>query len=322
MRAVSKHLGMVAAVLSVGGAVTNSVFADGGEIELKAGDDRVTVLAGGDLFTEYRFKGLAKPVLYPLMGPGGVRMNREFPFKDDVEGEAKDHPHHRSLWFTHGDVNGVDFWSVNKGSGKIVTRGPVKVKGDSLTAEHDWIAADGKVVCTDTTKISFGAAEGQRWIDYTVTVHASQGELKFGDTKEGTMGIRTHANLRLKNDAKRGVTTANGHAVNSAGDRDGGLWGKHAAWVDYWGEISGNTVGVAIFDHPSNPRHPTTWHAREYGLIAANPFGLSYFEKKPKGAGDLVVKKGGRVTFRYRFVFHKGDVESAKVKQLFDEWAG
>ena len=133
------------------------------------------------------------------------------------------------------------------------------------------------------------------------------------------MGIRTHPNLRLTH--SKGVTTANGQALNSNGDKGKALWGKAAAWVDYWGEIDGKTVGVAIFDHPTNPRHPTTWHARDYGLVAANPFGWSYFKKEEKGAGDLVIKDGESVTWRYRFVFHAGDVNEANVGWLYESFA-
>ena len=146
--------------------------------------------------------------------------------------------------------------------------------------------------------------------------------MTFGDTKEGTMGIRTHPNLRLRNDARRGVTTANGQALNSAGDRDGKLWGKRAKWVDYWGKIGDHIVGVAIFEHPSSARHPTWWHARDYGLVAANAFGVHDFEKKPRGTGDMVIEAGGSVTFKYRFLFHEGDAEAAKIAERYAAYAG
>jgi hypothetical protein len=108
--------------------------------------------------------------------------------------------------------------------------------------------------------------------------------------------------------------------VNSEGARDGDTWGKRATWVDYHGPVNGQLVGVAIFDHPANPRHPTWWHVRDYGLFAANPFGLHDFEKKPAGAGDLVVARGDTVTFRYRFYFHRGDELEGKVAEQFKEY--
>jgi hypothetical protein len=154
-----------------------------------------------------------------------------------------------------------------------------------------------------------------RAIDFDITVHASSGDVKFGDTKEGSMGIRTNPALRVKG------SVAKGQAVNSEGVKGKAVWGKRAKWVDYWGPINGNTVGIAIFDHPGNPRHPTWWHARDYGLVAANPFGVHNFEGKPKGTGDLVIKSGEKVRFRYRFLFHAGDVKKAKISESYTAWA-
>ena len=135
------------------------------------------------------------------------------------------------------------------------------------------------------------------------------------------MAIRTHPNLRLSNDPKRGVTTANGQAVTSTGVRGGAVWGKRAEWIDYWGKIDGKTVGIAIFDHPSNPRHPTWWMARTYGYVGANPFGIHAFEGKPAGTGDFSIKAGRTVTFRYRFVFHEGDPKQAKIADRYRRFA-
>jgi hypothetical protein len=85
--------------------------------------------------------------------------------------------------------------------------------------------------------------------------------------------------------------------------------------------VEKHTVGVAIFDHPSNPRHPTWWHVRDYGLFAANPFGVHNFEKKEKGVGDLIIKDGEALTWKYRFFFHRGDTQEAGVDHRFDLYA-
>lgn len=135
------------------------------------------------------------------------------------------------------------------------------------------------------------------------------------------MAIRTCPPLRLKNDKKRGVTGAKGKAVNSAGVRDKAVWGKRAQWVDYSGPVAGKVVGVAIFDHPDNPRHPTWWHARDYGLIAANPFGVHHFERKGAGAGDMKIPAGEKRTFRYRFYFHTGDAAAADIAGRYARYA-
>ncbi len=314
-------------ILSVGVLlwVAGAVVCHGGEtprITLKKLDGKVRVEIGGKLFTEYLYTGYAKPILYPVMGPQDLPMTRNYPMKE-VKGEASDHHHQKSLWYTHGDVNGISFWHEGKGAGKIVHQKLLKASSDGRSAEiktaNTWQSAGGKPVCTDTTTIVCSAIPNGRVIDFDITIHASNGDVVFGDTKEGTMGIRTHPNLRLSNG--RGVTTANGKALNSEGVTGEAVWGKRAKWVDYWGTIDGKVVGVAIFDHRGNPRHPTWWHARTYGLIAANPFGVHNFERKPEGTGDLKIPAGESRTWRYRFVFHEGDAQKAKVKELYEAYA-
>ena len=300
--------------------------AEDAAVSLKTEGKKVTVLFNGKLFAEYRGEGQSKPIIYPIIGPTGVNMVRNWPVADAAEGEAKDHPHHRSLWYTHGDVNGVDFWAEGAGRGQIVPVGKGKANvslavgknagSATIVQGHEWRKADGAVVLTDEQTIAFHLFEnGDRAIDYQITLNASNGDVVFGDTKEGTMGIRTHPVLRVKG------PVAKGKAINSEGVEGSAVWGKRAKWVDYWAPIEGSTVGVAIMDHPTNPRHPTHWHARDYGLIAANPFGINDFEKKGKGAGNMTIKSGEKTTFKYRFLFHKGDVKEAKIAEQFEAWA-
>ncbi len=280
--------------------------------------DKVTVEMDGQLFTEYCFTGAQRPYFYPVIGPTGEPINRHWPMKDGPN-EAHDHPHHKSLWFTHGDVNGVDFWADGDKKGNIVHEKFLELSsGDevgTIKSQNKWVAADGKVVCTDTRTHRFrNTAEGQM-IDFEVTIHASNGELTFGDTKEGSMAIRLTPTMRLKGEVGKG------HIINSQGDRDNSTWGKRAAWCDYYGPVGDETVGVAIFDHPDNLRHPTWWHVRDYGLFAANPFGVSYFEKKPRGTGDLKVPAGESVTFKWRFYIHKGNETEGKVAEHYEKYA-
>ncbi|MBT5379335.1 MAG: PmoA family protein [Opitutae bacterium] len=287
------------------------------KVSLQKGKGKVIVNIEGKLFTEYLYDGhgRSKPVLYPILGPGGARMTRDYPFKKGTPGEASDHPHHASLWFTHGEVNGISFWHVGKNTGVIKHQKFIKVDGNTISTTNKWLSAKGEEQCSDDTSISFHALGENRAIDFDITVHASSGDVKFGDTKEGSMGIRTNPALRVKG------SVAKGQAINSEGIKGKAVWGKRAKWVDYWGPINGNTVGIAIFDHPGNQRHPTWWHARDYGLVAANPFGVHNFEGKPKGTGDLVIKSGEKVRFRYRFLFHAGDVKAAKISENYTTWA-
>jgi len=308
---------------SVWGADGSDAPADRVTIEQR--DDRCRVLIDGELFTEYIFRGYDKPILYPIIGPHGIGMTRNFPMRDDVTGEAHDHPHHKSLWFAHRPINGINFWSAGAQSGKCVHDELLTVESDGnrglIRTANRWVAADSTVIFTDTRTMTFQSLGSARAIDMEITLAASAGPVTFGDSKEGTMAIRTHPNLRLENDPGHGVTTAVGQAVNSEGVRGREVWGKRADWIAYWGTIEDQVVGIAIFDHPANPRHPTHWMARHYGYIGANPFGLNAFEGKPLGTGDMTIAAGEEVIFRYRFLFHEGDPQAAQIAQHYREYA-
>jgi hypothetical protein len=279
--------------------------------------DRLRVEINGKLFTEYFFKDTPRPYCYPLIGPGEVAMTRNWPMKNTPD-EDHDHPHHRSLWYAHGLVNGHDFWSEQKNFGKTVHDGFVEVKSGKdvgvIKERNKWVTAEGELVCTDerTLRIYNPGAAPERIIDFEITLKPAKGDLTLGDTKEGTMAVRLAETMRVKGKVGKG------HIVNSAGVRDGETWGKRAAWCDYYGPVDDKIVGIAVFDHPQNPRHPTPWHVRDYGLFAANPFGLHDFEKlADKHAGDLVVPAGKSVTFRYRFYLHEGDEQQGKVAEKY-----
>ncbi|MBI3875862.1 MAG: PmoA family protein [Verrucomicrobia bacterium] len=163
-------------------------------------------------------------------------------------------------------------------------------------------------------------------LDFEITMKATDGDVTFGDDKDGVMAIRLAESMRLTKPRPKGQKkseTGEGHIVMSTGVRDNETWGKRAAWCDYYGPVDGKTVGVAIFDHPGNPRFPTWWHVRDYGLFAANPFGKHHFEnlKDDKSAGNFTLANGKSVTFRYRFVFHEGDEAQAKLAEKYAEWA-
>lgn len=293
--------------------------------------DRILVRIDDHPFTEYVFEGHPKPILFPIIGPGGVPMTRSWPIVKDVPDEPHDHPHHESLWFMHGDVNGIDFWTHKPdkdGRRPEVRQTAIDVSeaDGTLESENEWRRPDGVVVMTDTRRIRFwtdarreDTGSAARGIDFDITLHATHGPVVLGDTKEGTMGIRVHHSLQLEDlDGSKGAA---GTIVNSEGARDARAWGKPARWVDYSGTIDGKRVGIAVFDHPANLRHPTRWHARGYGLFAANPFGLHDFAGEPPGSGTHEVAAGGMLRLRYRFIFHEDDAESAGIESRWKQWA-
>ncbi len=315
-------------------------------VKITQGKESVRVEINGELFTEYFFTGKSHPLVasvkapdtgtgeakvttnwpkhvyfYPLIGPGGAAMTRDWPMKD-VASEEHDHPHHRSLWYSHGAVNGIDFWAETPKAGKIVHDKFLEVKGGAesgvIRSTCKWIAPDNQVTLTDERTFRvYARPNTERVFDFEITLKALDREVVLGDTKEGTMAIRVAESMRLTHGkGKKGQ----GQIVQSTGVRDDKTWGKPAEWCDYSGPVNGKTVGIAIFDHPANPRHPTTWHVRDYGLFAANPFGIHDFEKKPAGTGNMTIPPKGSVTFKYRFYLHEGDEKQAKVAERYKEY--
>lgn len=290
-----------------------------GEFTFEKHDRGVRVMLDGELFTDYLTGAGPKPYLWPIVGPTGKEMTRSFPM-EAVAGEKDDHPHQRSFWFTHGSVNGVDFWMEGEQAGKIVHREFTEMSAGPtarLVSKNDWMAPDGKKLCTDERSVTFSATEGARVIDFDVTLYASEGPVVLGDTKEGSFGVRVPTSMDVKQEEPGKV---GGEIVNSDGLRDGDAWGKAAAWVDYHGPVEGETLGIAILNHPGSFRYPTHWHVRDYGLFAANPFGLHEFTGAPEGSGRHELKAGESITLRYRVIFHRGDEEAAEIAKTFEEY--
>lgn len=296
-------------------------------VDVKTLEDRVRIEIDGKLFTEYRMTGASHVYYWPVIGPGGAKMTRAWPM-EDAPGEEHDHPHHRSLWFSHGSVNGVDFWgeaASYKGTpktpvGKIEHDKILEAKGGAdfgvLKSSQKWIAPDNSVPVTSTQTLRvYSRPDSERLFDFEITLKAGDKDVVFGDTKEGTAGMRIAESMRLKGPK---ATPGAGKIINSQGDVDGAVWGKRAKWVDMSGPIDGRSLGIAFMDHPKNPRFPTRWHARDYGLFAANPFCEKEMDKnQPSGAGDFTLKAGQSVTFRYRILVHEGDAAAAKVTDRY-----
>jgi len=299
---------------------------DGVQITQQEGKLRVEI--NGQHFTDYNFEGAPRPYLYPILSHNGLGMTRNWPMKE-VPGEERDHIHHRGLWFGHRHVNGFSFWEETGKQGTIKHTEFKEVKSGKdvgvIKALNTWTSKEGEFVCTDETTIRIYNRKDSRMLDYEITITAPKDkEVVFGDDKDAAMAIRVAESMRVHKMRAKGQKKADpgeGHVVNSEGVRDSEAWGKRAKWCDYHGPVEGKLMGVAIFDHPSNPRHPTWWHVREYGLFAANAFGLSNFDKtQEKGAGILKVAPGGSLTFRYHFYFHEGDEQQAEVARHYDDY--
>ena len=288
------------------------------DVELEKSDAGVVVKLGGQPFTSYLFKSGAKPILWPVIGPTGKEMTRAYPMREGNKLEKTDHIHQRSFWFTHGNVNGLDFWAETAKpelQGRIEHNELVKAEGGTIVTKNTWLGPDGAKICADERTLRFGGDTDARWIDFDVTVTALADKVTFGDTKEGSFGVRVDETLKV--DAKQG-----GKIIHAEGIEDEKAWGKASPWVDYHGPAQGDHVGIAILNHPSSFRFPTYWHVRPYGLFAANPFGLSDFKASKEVSGAHTISKGEKFTLRYRVIFHKGDEKEGKIADAFKKYAG
>jgi hypothetical protein len=285
-------------------------------------DGELHVKINGQLFTKYHYQDVARPYFYPVLGPEELAMTRKWPLEDTTD-EEHDHTHHRGLWYAHANIDGFDFWTEGQKC-KIDHQKFLKIesgrKSGTIVEQNNWLAPDGTFVCSDVRTIRiYNRPNNQRLLDFEITFHTPTNKpVVFGDDKDGTIATRVAETMRLQD---RNKQVGNGHIVLSTGLRDEQTWGKRADWCDYYGPVGGKTVGVAIFDHPDNLRHPTWWHVRNYGLFAANPFGIHDFEKKPAGTGSYTLPAGQILTFRYRLYYHLGNETEARVAEHYARYA-
>ncbi len=311
-------------------------------------ENRVDILIGGQPFTSLLYPdSLEKPVLYPIHAANGTVVTRGFPL-ESRPGEPTDHPHHIGLWFNFENVNGLDFWNnsyaipANKKSlyGWVRTDRIIETKSGStgILAYHaNWVNQKKQVLMEETTRFEFSGSANQRIIDRFTTLNADT-DIAFNDAKDGMLGLRLAHELQIPTnedqqftDNKGNVTMvkggtdhiANGNYLTSAGKTGNDAWSTRGVWCKVFGKMGADSVGIVIIDHPKNPNYPTFWHARGYGLFAANPLGEKVFTNG-KSSLNLKLKKGESVTFRYRIVISSGDktISTAGLNKMATEFAG
>jgi len=302
-------------------------------VSVKVAKDHIDFMVGGELATRYHIAGFAKPIFWPINAPGNVAMTRAWPIDNSNPKEAVDHPHQKSAYFCHGDVipeglelkhkikgvEGVDFWSEAKGHGDIVCTkiGEPKTTKDSASVitHNEWRTADGVKILDEKRVVSFHDFGKARLIVLDIDLAASTYPITFGDTKEGSMGIRINEQIIAGPKGKGKIQNADG----KVGEKE--CWGQASMWCDYSGPIDGKLLGLAILCDPKNSV-PTCWHSRGYGLMAANPFGRakSGFPAM-KGKTDLVrMAKGDHLHFRFGILAHEGDADSGRVAELYQRF--
>jgi hypothetical protein len=304
------------------------------DVTISVGKDRIDFRCGHELAASYvTYPGQAKPYFWPLNAPGGVAVTRGWPVEKAEPGEATDHVHHRSAWFCHGDVipegmelklkvkgvTGVDFWSEAKGHGVIVCTqaGSPEQKGPRgrVSTFNEWRTADGQKVLDESRTLELVDFGDARLFVVESDLCASVVPVTFGDTKEGSFGVRVRKSVT----EQKGMGTLT-NAEGKVHERE--VWGRASAWCDYSGPVGDATAGIALFADPANPV-PTCWHSRAYGLMAANPFGRekSGFPAE-RGKNDLVrLARGQHLKLRFGMLLHRGDVKDGRVAEFYREFA-
>jgi len=286
-------------------------------------EGKVSVEIGGKPFTDFFIAGpdVSKPYLHPLRAASGTYVTRMWPM-ENVGNEPTDHKHQRGLWFAHAKVNNLDFWN-NEASYTTPHRGKITLNKlgatrsgneGSIEAAFDWTDLDGNKLLTEARTMIFRDDPALRMIDFDIALTAVT-RVTFHDEKDGLFGLRIRPDLQEQKHS--------GKIVNAEGlETEKLVWGKPSNWADYSGDVNGEKLGIAILDHPENPRHPVRWHARGYGLFAANPFGLAVFTGDKSQDGSLTLEPGQKLRFRYRVIVHPGDARSANIAALWQKYAG
>lgn len=306
------------------------VAAAQGQLTFKQQPNKIEIEIDGKPLATYYYSGeWMKPFLHRVHAASGVIVTRGYPV-EKIEGESVDHIWHHGIWYGHGDINGIDFWREFTGNpnedkkfplpvGRFVPKSKPTAKSGkgfgSITADYNLVAPENKVLGSLRQVFTFRRVGENNLIDAEITITADRGTpLKMGDTEEGSFGLRFADEFK---EERGGILT------NSDGLKGTKLvWGKRAKWVDYSTTINGEKVGLTIIDHPRNPKHPTYWHARGYGLCGVNPFGEHDFYNDKSRDGSVTIATGKNLVFRYRVAIHPGSVESVNIDQLTADFTG
>ncbi len=308
---------------------------------------RVDVTIDGRPFTSYVWpERVKKPVLYPIRSATGMLVTRGWPL-DPRPGERVDHPHHVGLWLNYESVNGIDFWNNSEAikpadapkMGTILHRRIVSAASGStrgeLVTESDWVLHDGKTLLHERTQFVFAGDSTTRTIDRVTTLTATDARVVFADAKDGMLGLRVARQLEQPSTTPEVFTDISGRStavpvldntgvtgsyLTSEGRKGDAAWGTRGRWTTLGGTIGRETVTIAIIDHPKNPGFPTYWHARGYGLFAANPLGQKAFSNG-KETLNFTLEPGASATFRYRVVILGGLAGPDRIEREFQAFS-
>jgi hypothetical protein len=308
----------------------------------KPADKKIDVLIDGKLFTSYIYPdNIKKPVLWPVITAEGNEITRQYPLKNKA-GERTDHPHHIGIWLNYGDVNGLDFWNNSEAISKedapkygtIFHETLESAKNGAgeatLLTTASWKDINGKKLLNEITEYTFSVQGKTRIIDRTTMLKAENGKVNINDNKEGMFAIRVTRELELPSKGKVKVTdshgvvteveasddkSVSGSYLSSEGIKDDAVWATRGKWMKLSGVVNGEKVAIVIFDHPGNAGYPTYWHARGYGLFAANTLGQKVFSNG-KEEMNFSIENGESATFRYRLAIFSGEPTLEEIEKM------
>jgi hypothetical protein len=328
--------------------LSQSLFAQTSQVKLikDPKSKKIDVLIGNKLFTSFLYPdNIEKPLLYPVFTVNQTDVTRGFPLNPKAD-DPTDHPHHIGIWLNYESVNGLDFWNNSYAIPKekkdkygwIKTDKIIETKNGakgSLTYHATWNNQNNDVLLEETTSFEFSAVGNSRIIDRTTILNATT-DVAFNDVKDGFLGMRLAHELQIPTnqdqkftDDKGNVTLvkggtdkiANGNYLSSEGKMGDAVWSTRASWCKVFGKMGTDSVSVTIIDHPKNINYPTYWHARGYGLFAANPLGEKVFSNGAR-ATNLKLKKGEKITFKYRIVVDAGknSISNKQIQNLASDF--
>lgn len=287
------------------------------QVRIKVQEKEIAVEIDGKPFTALQKGAEAnKPYFYPLLTASGKSVVRNFPMQA-VPGEATDHPHQRGVWIGFEHVSGLNIWEIDPAdrhphSGSIqfgnVTETHDGEKTGGFTATAEWLNEDAQPILSETLTAAFYSTHDQnRMFDLDLKLKAKK-TTTFEDSRDGIIGIR----LATPFDESHGGNAHNAEGIVGADQ----LEGKHSSWVDWQADIDGEEVGVAMMDSPTNPHAPTTWRAKPFGLLFANPFAQRFYDRS-RPDGSLTLQPGDELHLRYRFLIHPADADVAAAFREF-----
>lgn len=328
--------------------MTTAMSQKNGKVEVVkvANENKIDVTIGNTYFTSFLYPdSLEKPVLYPIATVEGTIVTRGFPLNPKPN-DPTDHPHHIGMWFNYENVNGLDFWNNSYAIPKEKKGGYGWIKTDKiletssgdkgvLSYHANWVNHQNEILLEETTKLEFSQVGHKRVIDRTSTLTAKI-PVALNDAKDGLLGFRLAHELEMPTDKDQkftdihGVVTivkgntdkiANGNYITSEGKKGNDVWSTRASWCKVFGKMGNDSVSIVIIDHPQNPNYPTFWHARGYGLFAANPLGEKIFTNG-KSIKNLKLNTGESATFRYRVVIDEGknSISTGQINKFMNEF--